>query len=397
MTASSTLCDIVIIGAGPAGLSLAAGLGTAGFKVTVVDKQSQQALADPAYDGREIALTHHARKVMTRLGLWDRLPQDQISWIRHAHVLNGASSYALRFDHREAGTETLGFMVSNHRIRRAAYGAATALPSIILKTGVAVSRVRTAPHAATVTLDDGADITARLIVAADSRFSDTRRMLGVPADMVDFGRTCIVCRMTHQRPHHDIAIECFHDARTLAVLPLNHGEVSVVITVGSAEAEGVLGLTEGAFNADIERRLKGRLGSMALVGARHAYPLVAVHAARFHGHRLALVGDAAVGMHPVTAHGFNLGLRGASTLTDLLSHAKARGEDIGQADLLRRYTRRHRLHTVPLYHGTNAIVALYTRTTPPARLLRAGLLRLGNRIGPARRLIMNQLTEATPA
>lgn len=388
--------DVIIIGAGPAGLSLARALGAAGLAVTAVERQPEAALAEPAYDGREIALTHHSQRVMTDLGLWPRLPADQISLIRHARVLNGASPYALHFDHREAGTDTLGFMISNHRIRKAAYDAVRDCGSVILTTDADVTRVRTDAGSATVTLADGRSLSAPVVVAADSRFSAARRMMGIPADMRDFGRTCIVCRMTHERPHEDTAFECFDDARTLAVLPLTHGEVSVVITLGSEETDGVLGMPEPAFNADIERRLRGRLGAMALVGARHAYPLVAVHASRFHARRFALVGDAAVGMHPVTAHGFNLGLRGADTLAQGLIQAHRAGRDLGATPVLRRYTRRHMLHTLPLYHGTNAIVQLYTRTSPPARLARAALLRLGNRIGPARRLIMNQLTETAP-
>lgn len=388
--------DVIIVGAGPAGLSLARALGEAGLAVTVTERQSEPALAEPAYDGREIALTHHSKRVMTDLGLWQRLPADRISLIRHARVLNGASPYSLHFDHREAGTETLGFMVSNHRIRKAAFDAVRDCGSVTLMADTDVTRVRTDAGRGTVTLGDGRTLSAPLVVAADSRFSATRRMMGIPADMLDFGRTCIVCRMTHERSHQDTAFECFHDARTLAVLPLTHGEVSVVITLGAEEADGVLGMPEQAFNADIGRRLKDRLGSMALVGARHAYPLVAVHASRFHARRFALVGDAAVGMHPVTAHGFNLGLRGAGTLAQGLITAHKAGHDLGAPAVLRRYTRRHRLHTLPLYHGTNAIVQLYTRTSPPARLVRAALLRLGNRIGPARRLIMSQLTETAP-
>ncbi|MCA8932807.1 MAG: 5-demethoxyubiquinol-8 5-hydroxylase UbiM [Rhodospirillaceae bacterium] len=389
--------DIVIIGAGPAGLSFARALNGSGLAITLIDRQDEAALADPPYDGREIALTHHSRRLMVRHGLWQHVPEEHISLIRHARVLNGKSGYSLHFDHREAGRETLGFMISNHRIRKAAYDAVKEMEGVTLLTGASVVDVRTDSAEGMVTLGDGTTLTAPLVVAADSRFSASRRMMGIPASMLDFGRTCIVCRMTAEKPHGDTALECFHYGRTLAILPLPDNEVSIVITVGSDQDKTVLDQPEAEFNADIMRRTGHRFGEMRLVSERFAYPLVAVHANRFHTRRYALVGDAAVGMHPVTAHGFNLGLRGADILAEELLAARRTGGDIGAAGPLARYSSRHSQRTLPLYHGTNAIVRLYTQETLPAKLARAVLLRLGSRVKPAKRLIMDQLTEISPA
>ncbi len=385
--------DVIIIGAGPAGLSFAKLLADSGLKITLVEKQSQESLADPAYDGREIALTHLSQKVMSEMGLWDLIPDEEIALIKDAKVLDGDSPYALHFDHKDAGKDNLGFMISNHMIRKAAYDAIQGIDNIELITGVEAKAVGTDAGKGWVELSDGTRLEAPLLVASDSRFSTTRRLMGIGADMLDFGRVCVVCKMSHELPHDDTAYECFHYDRTLAILPLNRGECSVVITLGAEESEELLAMDPEDFAADIERRVEGRLGKMALTTELYPYPLVAVYARKFYTNRFAVIGDAAVGMHPVTAHGFNLGLQSAATLAAGIKEAVYSGSDIGASAILERYHTKHRRASRPLYLGTNGLVKLYTKDTPPARVARRALLRMGNLIKPAKRLIMNQLTE----
>jgi len=385
--------DVLIVGGGPAGLSCARLLADTGLSIAVIEQQAEQALAAPAYDGREIALTHLSHRIMREAGLWQGIDPLEISIITDAKVINGDSPYALHFDHRDSGRDNLGFMVSNHLIRRSAWAAVKACANVTLLTGKSVQAASSDTHRARVTLTNGQALTASLLVAADSRFSGVRRMLGIPASLLDFGRTCIVCRMEISRPHRDTAWECFHYDRTLAILPLARDRCSVVITLGAQEGDSVLSMRPEDFACDIERRADGRFGAMRLVSDRFPYPLVAVYASRFHATRFALVGDAAVGMHPVTAHGFNFGLRGAKTLADGIGRAHALGLDYASEGVLRHYHRTHTRATRPVYLGTNALVKLYTRTDPLARVARRTLLVAGNRLRPARQLIMNRLTE----
>ncbi len=389
--------DIVIIGAGPVGLSFARGLSGRGLKIALVEKSDIGVLSNPPYDGREIALTHLSHRIMKDSGSLDFAPPNAISLITDAAVLNGESSYVLNFSHDDTGKDNLGFMMSNQAIRKAAFDAVADVSGIDLMTGVEVTNVESDSFCATVALSDGRTLKASLAVAADSRFSPTRKMMGIPVETLDFRRTCIVCRMGHEKPHDRAAYECFHYDRTLAVLPLNNNHSSIVITLPTEESAAVLALTPEEFAQDIERRIDSRLGGMSLASKLYPYPLVATYARKFYAKRFALIGDAAVGMHPVTAHGFNLGLRGQHTLAQEIVAALDTGMDIGSAEVLRRYDRQHRLATRPLYLGTNALVRLYTKETPPARLVRHALLRLGNRIGPAKRLIMDQLTEIKSA
>ena len=386
--------DIIIIGAGPAGLSFAKLLAATQLKTLIVEKQDEKSLANPAYDGREIAMTHLSHRIMTETGMWSKIPSESISLIKDAKVLNGDLNDALFFDHRTSGKDNLGYMISNHLIRKAAYNIVKPLKNVTLMTGVEVADVKTDNHLGEITLKGGKKITAKLVVAADSRFSNTRRMMGIPTSMRDFGRVCIVCRMKLDRDHDDTAYECFFYDRTMAVLPLNGRYCSVVLTIAAERADDILKLSPAEFGHDMTRRMEGKFGNMTLDTELFPYPLIGINADKFYANRYALMGDAAVGMHPVTAHGWNFGLRGAHTLAQEIQTACDLGLDFGSRDVLQRYHDAHRKVTLPMYLGTNTLVGLYTKTTPLAKLARKSLLMLGQHLPPAKRIIMNHLTEA---
>lgn len=386
--------DVVIIGGGPAGLSFARLLADTNLQILIVEKQDEKTLASPAYDGREIALTHLSHHIMSDTGMWAKIPSKSISLIKDAKVLNGDLDDALFFDHRKSGKENLGYMISNHLIRKAAYDVVKPLKNVTLMTGVEVADVKTDAHEGVVTLKGGKKLTCKLVVAADSRFSGTRRQMGIATDMHDFGRVCIVCRVKLDRDHDETAYECFFYDRTMAVLPLNGRYCSVVITIAAEDADLVLKQTPAEFGAEMTKRMEGKFGTMSLDTELFPYPLVGTYANRFYANRYALMGDAAVGMHPVTAHGFNFGLRGAATLAREIKTACDLGLDFGADDVLRRYHDDHRAATLAMYIGTNTIVGLYTKTTPLAKLARKSLLKIGQYFPPAQKMIMNQLTEA---
>ncbi len=385
--------DIIIIGAGPAGLSFARALANTDLKIALVERSTEKDLAEPAYDGREIALTHLSHRLMNDLGMWQLIDDDKIALIKSAKVLNGNSPYSLNFDHEETSKDNLGFMLSNNVIRKAAFDSLKGFENIALLTEKEVVNVGTNASAGWIEFADETRLKAPLVVAADSRFSSTRRMMGIATSMLDFGRTCIVCTMQAQNLHQYSAHECFHYDRTLAVLPLNNNQVSIVITLASEETDSVLSMHRDDFARDIERRMSNKLGRLELTSERFAYPLVATLARNFYTNRFAVIGDAAVGMHPVTAHGFNLGLQSAHILASEIKAAIAKGADYAASPVLARYSSKHMRTAAPIYHGTNALVRLYTTTTRPAKLARRALLHLGNIIKPAKGLIMDQLTE----
>lgn len=385
-------CDIAIIGAGPAGLCLARALSGHGLSIVLVERQGEQSLAEPAFDGREIALTHASQALLERLGLWQRLPAGEVAILRDAQVFNGPSLFALQIRAEQAGAERLGHLVANQALRRAAYAALEDCVDVQLLCDSQVRAIRHEPQQVSLELADGSCLRSRLLVAADSRFSETRRLLGIGAQLKDFGKTMLVCRMQHEQPHRQVAWEWFGYGQTLALLPLNGNVSSVVLTLPPREIERLQQLDEVAFAGEMERRFERRLGAMQLLGSRHAYPLVGVYAQRLAGPRCALIGDAAVGMHPVTAHGFNFGLGSVERLAAAVLAAHARGRDIAAAGVLGRYERQHRLATWPLYRATQLLVGLYTDERLPARLLRGAGLRVAQGLVPLRSAIARHLT-----
>lgn len=388
--------DILVIGLGPAGLAFCRSLAGVNLTITGVEKNDLNTLENPPPDGREIALTHISKQTLEDLGAWDFLPEEEKYFLRQAKVVNGQSPYSMLFPTPKKAlgkpAETLGYLISNHNIRRALHAKVKEQNNLNIVAQATVKTIETDNHQATVSLSNGQKITAKLVVAADSRFSATRRQMGIATHMHDFGRTVIVFRMQHTLSNENIATEYFHYGRTLAVLPLDEYLSSMVITVDSPHAPAIWSLDAQATRVDMIKQLNGQLGDMHLVGDKHRYPLVGVHAHRFYAKRYALIGDAAVGMHPVTAHGFNLGLRSQAILSQLIKTAERKGDDIAESQLLRKYSRQHMLHTLPLYHGTNTIVKLFTSENPPARMLRHATLHAGNLFFPFKKLISKQLT-----
>ncbi len=387
--------DVLVVGAGPAGLSLARSLAGNGLSLALVEPQAAAKLANPLFDGREIALTHASRQILQDMGVWQRLAPAEISPLRSAKVMNGSSPFALGFAAERENVSELGWLVPNHLIRRAAWEAVQGQAGLELFDGVSVTAIESGEAENQVTLSDGQRIAARLVVSADSRFSSTRRMMGIGAQMRDFGKSMMVCRLHCERHHRHEAWEWFGYDRTLAMLPLPGNQASAVITLPPQQMQELVALDDARFGQVVSGFFERRLGEMQPLGTRHVYPLVGVYAHHFVGPRHALVGDAAVGMHPVTAHGFNFGLQSQQRLARLVNEVAAQGGDIGQAAMLARYERGHRLATRPLYEATNAIAALYNDSRLPARLLRGAALRAAHGVAPFRKMIAGHLTQRT--
>src|SRR5690554_6639260 len=386
--------DVVVVGAGPAGLCFARSLRDSGLKVAIVEKQPLEGIAAPAFDGREIALTHASRKILEDLVLWERFDPADVFELRDARVTDGDSAHALRVSARVGRSERLGWLVPNHVIRRQVFEAVAEQDEVELVTGHGVRAVTERGDVIEATLEDGRTIRARLLVAADSRFSQVRRMLGIGARSRDHGVRMMVCRFEHTLPHHHVAWEWFDYGHTLALLPLNGNLSSAVLTLSPALMGQVEAMDNAALAADLQRRMRGRLGELNMTGSRHVYPLVSVYADSFVGRRAALVGDAAVGMHPVTAHGFNLGLQGQARLAEAVLEAHRADADIGSDAVLARYQRRHHAAALPIYAATRTVIRLFNDDRRGARLLRRTTLRVANRIAPFRRAIAAHLTQA---
>lgn len=452
--------DVLIAGAGPTGLSTALALAPLGLRVVLVDPQSIEQLADPSPDGRELALTHRTEALLRQWGLWERLPAQARAPLQAASVSTGGAQAALRLDASQArvglpplpalprpgwlpqalpwlpdlaaralgeaspapspiAADThLGTLVSQHALRRVLWAGCAALPGVRVLAGHRLESMQRDDDGVTVHLvgpqGQARMLRTSLLVAADGRLSAVRRMAGLVAELHDFGRSAIVCRMRHEQPHRQVAHEAFHHGHTLAVLPLadasDPGEggqagvlprhcSSFVVTAPSEQARRWMALPAADYAATVEPWLDGQLGRIqpgpGEESRRHLYPLVATWAPRLVSQRVALVGDAAVGMHPVTAHGFNLGLYSAETLARQIAR-RARGGQVDPADAraLDAYDREHRHTARWIFHGTNAVVRLFTDDRPAARLARQATLHLAERLPPVKALIVRQLVDA---
>lgn len=379
--------DLIIIGAGPSALALAKALAHSRLNITLIEQQSQQQCAQPDYDGRDIALTHQSLAILKQFDIWSKL---QAHPIAAAKVQDGHSPYTLNFCEH---TQPLGFLVSNHHLRQALYETVAPQPNVNFIWQTKVQQVIKSELGYRVTLCDGRQFDTPLLVAADSRFSATRRQVGISATIKDFARTAIVCRMRHQLAHQCTAHECFHYGHTLAILPLSEGESSIVVTANTDKAADLLALSDDEFSRFITDALAHRLGDMQLSTVRFSYPLVGVFAAYFSKAHVALLGDAAVGMHPVTAHGFNLGLVGATRLAKVISEAIDKNDPYYSEQTLAAYHSEQQKEARMMYYGTNGIVQLFTSENPPAKLARKILLRFSNHFPPLKQAITAKLTQ----
>ena len=383
--------DVVIAGAGPVGLAFAASLEGVGLRIALVDPQPAESLADPADDGREIALTDRSVGMLNKLGAWARVPASDIASLRRMQVLNGPSRYAMQFGGE--GAETVGRFVPNHQLRRSLHGVVREQTTASIIAGHAVSSMRVQGDCVTAGLSDGRTLTTRLVVAADTRRSTLRQQQGIAVSLHDYRQRMLVCPVCHPVPHCETATAWFEYGRTLVTLPLNGGRSSAVLTVSEADAAALLGMDDTAFGEEITRLYHGRLGPMRPVGRRQGVPVVTTYAQRFVGRRFALLGDAAVGMHPTTAHGFNFGLLGQDSLASVLRKAVSTGRDVADPVSLQRYEAAHRAETRLFFLAAEAIMRLYAAGDSfPARLLRDSALRIGN-LSPFRQALTARMRD----
>jgi 2-octaprenyl-6-methoxyphenol hydroxylase len=305
----------------------------------------------------------------------------------------------LHFDHRAAGEAAFGHMVEARSLRVALNGRMHVLPTLRV-IAPATAEVERRDEGATVRIVGGPDIDCRLVVAAEGRDSPLRRMAGIPVTHLPYDQTGIVCAISHEHPHHNVALEHFLPSGPFAQLPmcaspdaLDGGapNVSAIVwTERTAIARRMMALDDAGFAAAIARRLGGHLGTVRVVGRRWNYRLGALHAHRYFDTRLVLVGDAAHTIHPVAGQGLNLGFRDAMALADLLIEASRRGEDLGAPDLLRRYQRRRRPDNLLMLAATDALYRLFSNDNPLVRLARDVGIATVHRTPPLKRLFIRQ-------
>ena len=348
-------------------------------------------MSNPKVDGREIALTQHSLKILEKLNVWNYVPKKLISAIKEARVLDGNSKYFLNFAHSEIKKECLGYIVPNYLIRKSLFKRVKNLKNVTLINNSECLAVNISKNYATLKMSNKKNIKTSLVVAADSRFSKMRSKMGIAAFTRNFDKNMIVCRMKHKKSHKNIAYEFFRYNQTQASLPYIKNQSGIVTTATKDLTEVLMKMNKKQFNKEMENNFDSSFGKMELVGKRYSYPMITTYAKKFIAHRFAVIGDAAVGMHPVTAHGFNLGLKGLDILNTEIKKALKNKTDIGIIDALKNYqTKLHRA-AAPVYLATNGIINLYTSNILPAKITRQFILRFVNIVKPIKQTFLNIL------
>jgi len=384
--------DVVIAGGGMVGLPLALALVQGGLKTVVADAAPVFRVLDPKFDGRVSALAYASVRMLKALGVWEGLAPDAQP-IREILVTDGkpgqpASPFSLHFDAQEVGAEALGHIAENRHIRAALHAAVERAANLELLAPATVKTVTVEAGGAVVTLANGEQIRAALVIAADGRESPLRAEAGIGVIGWSYPQIGIVATVEHEKPHNGVAYEHFLPSGPFAILPMTGNRSSLVWTEAKTKAPALLALDEARFNEELARRFGAHLGRTKAAGPRWSYPL-SFHLARdFVRPRLALAGDCAHGIHPIAGQGLNLGLKDAAALAEVLLDAARLGQDIGALDTLKRYERWRRFDSFTLAASTDALNRLFSNDIAPLRHLRDLGIGIVDAVGPARRFFM---------
>jgi 2-octaprenyl-6-methoxyphenol hydroxylase len=392
--------EVCIVGAGPVGGTLACRLATQGITTAIIDRAPLPPMERPDFDGRAYAIAAGPRRLLEAAGLWEKLPEPTCP-IQDIRVTDGrlgrpASKLHLHFATRELGEAAgpFGWMVEARSLRVALNAHMAVLPALQV-FAPAEADVERRPDGAVVQVAGGPDLACRLVIAAEGRRSPLREAAGIPVTRLPYNQTGIVSAVAHERPHHNVALEHFLPSGPFAQLPMcatsGAPHVSAIVwTERDRLAQIMLRLDDARFAREIARRLGDHLGAVRPIGRRWSYPLAAMLAHRYVDTRLALVGDAAHGIHPIAGQGLNLGFRDVEVLADLMIAAISAGTDPGAPELLARYQRQRRPDNLAMLAATDALDRLFSNDRPLARLARDLGIAAVHRAAPLKRMFMRQ-------
>ncbi|NOD94156.1 2-octaprenyl-6-methoxyphenyl hydroxylase [Ruegeria sp. HKCCD4884] len=369
--------DILIVGGGLNGPALALALAQTGHSVTVIDALAEKVRKNAAFDGRAYALALASQRLLDATGVWAHVaehaqPMLEIK-VTDGHAGAGPSPFFMHFDHAEIEEGPMGYMVEDRHLRRAFLDAMAEEPRITQISGKTVVSQQSDATGVTLTLDDGTTVGGSLLVGCDGRRSGTAARAGIKRTGWDYGQTALVCAIEHDLPHNGIAHQFFMPPGPLAILPLTGNRSSIVWSERTETAARINAMSEEDYLQVLRLRFGDFLGEIRLAGDRFTYPLNLTIANSFIGDRMALVGDAAHGMHPIAGQGLNAGLRDVGALAEVVTLAGRRGEDIGSVMVLERYQEWRRFDTASLAIATDVFNKLFSNDNP--------LLRLGRDIG----------------
>lgn len=405
--AAPATTEVVIVGGGVVGLAQAVALADGGIAVILVDAADPATARGAAFDGRAFAVAYSSQLMLQTLGVWDHL-QGRTQAINDILVFDGKpggrftrggpSPFFLHFDHRdlEGGNDgaPLGSMVEARHARAALYDRAAELDTLTLLAPETVDEVRFESNGADVTLGSGKALRAALVIAADGRFSKLREQVGIKTVGWTYKQHGLVTTIAHDRPHEGVAQEYFLPSGPFAILPITDNRSSLVWTERSDLVPAIEALSDEQYAAQVRARCGAYLGNIQIAGPRFSYPLGLQVARELVAPRLALIGDAAHAIHPISGQGWNLGLKDVAALTEILIEAKRLGLDLGSTDLLSTYQQWRRFDITALAAITDGLNRLFSTDFAPLALARDIGMQAINQIGPLKKLFMHHAAGA---
>jgi 2-octaprenyl-6-methoxyphenol hydroxylase len=369
--------DIAIVGGGMVGASLAVALAPLGLKVALIEAIPYESASQPSFDERTTALSNGSCRILQTLGVWTQV-EAQAAPIRKIHVSDQGRFGFARIDAAEQNLTAMGYVVPNRALGMALWSRVAACANVEVSCPAEVLRIERGERAV---LEIGgasgtARIDARLVVAADGAHSAVRSAFGVDAQFRDYEQTAIITTVLPQRFHDHVAYERFTGSGPLALLPLEGGRCTLVMTLSRATAESAMAWSDDEFLAEAQRRFGFRLGRFLKVGRRVPYPLSLTRAERTSAERCVIVGNAAQGLHPVAGMGFNLGLRDIASVAELIAeHRHEPYFDPGASSLLAEYDAWRAADRAGVIAFTDGLVRMFASPSSVVRRLRnIGLL-----------------------
>ncbi|MFQ5994291.1 MAG: 2-octaprenyl-6-methoxyphenyl hydroxylase [Acidiferrobacterales bacterium] len=365
--------DVLIVGGGLVGLSLARALAPSGLRMGIVESKQLAPSETPRYDDRTLALAYGSRRIFEGMGIWREVEARGVTAIKRIHVSDRGRFGIARLDATDAGIEALGYVVAMPALGTTLYEAVRRCDGVDLICPAVVRSVERAADRVSVDVQrDGQakTLSARLVVGADGGRSRVRAAADIKATHKDYQQSAVVTTVTPELPHRNVAYERFTESGPLALLPMTENRCTVVWSTQRDDVEEILDLDDATFLARLQAGFGDRLGSFLRVGSRQTYPLFLTRIETQVRARLALVGNAAHTVHPVAGQGFNLGLRDVATLAEITVEEMRRGGDIGDIEVLARYVHQRRRDTEAVTTFTDGLIRIFANSISPLVLAR---------------------------
>lgn len=399
--------DILIIGGGMVGASLAVALAPLPLRVGLIEAVEFESNAQPSYDDRTVALSYGSKRIFESLGVWSRLEARGATPIQRIHISDRGRFGFARLDASEADVAALGYVVENRALGQALKPVLAETANLTFICPATVEDVVFSESAASVTFRRGGDsrdgggrprleqavgkpetLSARLVVAADGGTSPVRNKAGIEARRTDYHQTALVTNVTPEQSHRNVAYERFTSSGPLAFLPMSENRCAVVWSLSPEKAEALLALDTVQFMAALQEQFGTRLGRLLKVGKRAAYPLALTKVSEHIRPRLVLIGNAAHTVHPVAGQGFNLGLRDVAVLAQVLNEAQHAGRDIGELAMLEGYASWRKRDNLAISTFTDGLVRTFSNDLAPLSFARNLGLVAVDLFPPAKRLLL---------